>query len=100
MLLIIWKTNLSLQQFCRPRSAVRNKNHAKLCEPPCLRELTVWGYGRKKGNVGKQMGKGEANSEMVMISVIVSEYLIVSLLRGQRKKPLFYSSIKGWMLIR
>lgn len=50
--------------------------------------------------MGKQMGKVEANSEMVMISVMVSEYLIMSLLRGQRKKLLFYSSIKGWMLIR
>lgn len=50
--------------------------------------------------MGKQMGKVEANSEMVMISVIGSEYLIMSLLRGQRKKPLFYPSVKGWMLIR
>lgn len=51
-------------------------------------------------DMDKQMGKGEANSEMVMISITVSENLIVSLLRGQRKKSFFCSSIKGWMLIR
>lgn len=45
--------------------------------------------------MGKQMGKAEDNSEMVMISVIVSEHLIRSLLQGQRKKPLFYYFING-----
>lgn len=54
--------------------------------------------------MGKQMGKVEDNSEMVMISVIVSEHSIRSLPQGQRKKPLFYSFIKGClhqrMLIR
>lgn len=47
--------------------------------------------------MGKQMGRAEDNSEMVMITVIVSEHLIRSLLQGQRKKPLFYSSMKGWL---
>lgn len=54
--------------------------------------------------MGKQMGKAEDNSEMVMISVIVSEHSIGSLAQEQRKKPLFYSSTKGClhrtMLIR
>lgn len=46
-------------------------------------------------DMGKQMGKAEDNSEMVVISVIVSVHLVVSLTQGQRKKSLFYSSIKG-----
>lgn len=54
--------------------------------------------------MGKQMGKVEDNSEMVMISLIVSEYLILSLPQGQRKNSLFHSSVKGClhqrMLIR
>lgn len=46
-------------------------------------------------DMDKQMGKGEANSEMVMISITVSENLIVSLLRGQRKKSFFLFFHKG-----
>lgn len=45
--------------------------------------------------MGKQMGKEEVNSEMVMISVIVSECLIRSLMQRQRKKPLFLLFHKG-----
>lgn len=57
--------------------------------------LTVWEYVRRQVDMGKQMGKEEVNSEMDMISVIVSERLIGSLTQGQRKKPLFLLFRKG-----
>jgi len=50
--------------------------------------------------MGKQMGKTEDKGEMLMIRVIVSEHSIMSLPQGQRRKSLFYSSIKGCLYQR